>query len=77
MEHDLDIQLRHLLDELAIADHHVARAREHVARQEDMVAWRQSTGKDSVMSRSLLQTLKEVLQSHEQHRERLMHALTR
>jgi hypothetical protein len=66
---------QHVLGELAQCDRHIAQSRANIAHQEQMIAWREISGRDPALSRALLGTFSSVLQSHEHHRDILLREL--
>jgi len=63
------------MEEIARCDRHIAQTRTHIARQEQMIAWRETTGRDPTLSCTLLSTFWSVLDAHERHRGILLREL--
>jgi hypothetical protein len=66
---------QHILDEIAQCDRHIAQTRTHIAKQEQVIAWREISGRDPSLSFTLLRTFWSVLDSHERHRRTLIREL--
>ena len=58
--------------DLALAEKHVARTSAHVQQQREIVARLELNSRDSTLSRRILATYEQMLQSHIRDRERLI-----
>ena len=66
---------RALFDQLARSNHRIARGKEHIAQQRDIIAALEIWGLDAGRSVELLNTFLETQRLHEKERERLLREL--
>ncbi|WP_050405829.1 hypothetical protein [Bradyrhizobium embrapense] len=62
---------------LALAERHAAQGRQHVARQENLIAELDRDGHDTTEARKVLDTLRITQALHEQDVERILGELTK